>query len=150
MRPCAASKVVGRTGHDPHNNQPHLADALAGVRARAAAALLAAEEQRSRTPVADVHGEQPGEFGPDRDLAALAALAVLHGDRPLPETDILDPQGHEFGDPGAGFERGLHHQAGSPVAGIERGDFDKRNANLTGSIHITVILRTNLPMTPGC
>ena len=96
----------------------HLPDPLAGVRARATTDLLPAEEQRSRAPVADVHGEQAGEFGAEWDLAAFAALAALDGDRALPEADILDAQGHEFGDPSAGFEQGLHHQAGSAVAGI--------------------------------
>ena len=65
-----------------------------------------------------MHGEQSGEFGTDRDLATFAALPALDGDGALGEADILDLQGHELGDPGAGFEQGLHDQAGSPVACI--------------------------------
>jgi hypothetical protein len=86
----------------------HLADALPGVDPRSAAlARLPAQEQRPGPAAADVQAQEPGELGPDRHLPPLAALAVLDGDHALGEADVLDPQGHELGDPGPGLEQGL-------------------------------------------
>ena len=65
-----------------------------------------------------MQGQQPRELGPDRHLAPLAALAVLDGDHALGEADVLDPQGHELGDPGAGLEQGLHHQPDLAALGV--------------------------------
>ena len=97
----------------------HLADALPGVDPRpGSSALLPAGEQRAGAALADVQGQEPGELGPDRHLAPLAALAVLDGDHPLGKADVLDPEGGELRDPGSGLEQGLHHQPDLAASGV--------------------------------
>jgi hypothetical protein len=69
--------------------------------------LLAAGEQRSRTPAADVQPKQLRQVSPDRHLSAFATLTLADHDHALGEADIFDPELHQFGNPGTGLQQGL-------------------------------------------
>jgi hypothetical protein len=85
-----------------------LADALAGQHMwRWPGPLLAAGEQRPRTPGADVQPKQLREIAPDRHLSAFATLALADCDHALGEADIFDLELHQLGNPGAGLQQGL-------------------------------------------
>jgi hypothetical protein len=62
-----------------------------------------------------VQPQQLRQIAPDRHLPALATLALADGDHALGEADVLDPELHQFGRSGAGFQQGLQHQAGAAV-----------------------------------
>jgi hypothetical protein len=69
---------AGRSGDLAH----HLTNPLARVDVRLGSCpLLPAREQRTGPALANVQGEQPGEFRPDRHLTTFApfAFAVLDG-----------------------------------------------------------------------
>ena len=101
------------------NGSHDLTDALAGQHMRRwSRTLLTAREQRPGPPRADVQPQQLRQVTPDRHLPALATLALADGDHTLDETDILDPELHQFGGPGAGLQQGLQHQASATVLGI--------------------------------
>ena len=69
-----------------------------------------------------MHGQQTGQLGADRHLPPLAALAVLDGDHPFVQADVLDAQRHEFRNARPGFQQGLDHEANLAVPGVGRID----------------------------
>lgn len=62
--------------------------------------------------------EQLRQVAPDWHLPAPAALAALDRDHALGEAHVLDPELHQFGRAGAGFQQGLQHQPGPAVLGV--------------------------------
>lgn len=96
-----------------------LADTLArqDVRCRPRS-LLTAGEQRPSPPRADMQPRQLRQVTPDRHFPALSTLALADHDDALDEAEILDPELHQLGSPGAGRQQGLQHEVGSAVLGI--------------------------------
>ena len=96
----------------------HLPDPLPGIGAASGLALFPADEEQSGPALTDMHGEQPGDLGPDGNLAPFSTLAALDDDRALGDADILDPECDEFRDASPRFEQGLDHKACLPATGI--------------------------------
>lgn len=96
----------------------HLADTLASVDTATGFIPFTADKERPGPALADMNGNEPGKFGADRNLSALATLAALNDDDAFGNADILDTQGDEFRDARAGLQQSLDHQAGLSTAGI--------------------------------
>jgi hypothetical protein len=96
-----------------------LAHALAsqGVR-HSTRTLLPACEQQSGAAGADMQLEQLRQVAPDWHLPLLVALAVADGDHAPGEADVLDPELHQLGRTGAGFQQGLQHQPGPTILSV--------------------------------
>ena len=80
--------------------------------------LLPAGKQRPGAAGADVQLKQLGQVAPDRHLPPLVALAVSDGEHTPGKADVLDPELHQLGRAGAGFQQGLQHQPGPAVLGV--------------------------------
>jgi hypothetical protein len=85
---------------------------------RRPSALLTAGEQRPGASRADMQAEQLRQLAADRHFPALATVALANRDHALGEADILDPELHQLGTPGAGLQQGLQQQSGAAVLGV--------------------------------